>query len=427
MISDILNLMSEKLKTHTTNILNWAEKHMKTDVRYLAKGSFWLLSSQAVNFILTFILLWVFANLLPKEIYGQYRFFITIVSLLGLAALPGMTTAMVQAVAQGKLGVYKPIVNTRIRWGFWGSFGGLIGAIYYYLQEDITMSLLFLLVAIFVPFINSYVSYDAYLNGIKDFRLMAILHTIQRIFVVLILVIAITLTKNIFIILTTYLLSMTLSFKLAEYYTLKTHPPNNTTDPSAITYGKHLSLMSLMRAGANYADKIALWYLAGPLQLAQYVIAVAIPQELTAALGQISRLALPKMSNRHKSELRQSLLRKVAIYFFAIIPIIVLYIISAPLIFSLFLPQYIDSVFFSQLASLLIISAPVLLLTQYFYAIKHTKALYIMNTAEPLALIILYLILIPLYGVIGVIIASLIRFILLFIALIILFLNSHAE
>lgn len=415
------------MKQKFTYLLKWSEKYTKTDMNYLAHGGFWLLGSQAVNFVLAFVLLWVFANMLPKEIYGQYRFFITVISLLGLAALPGMTTAMVYAVAKGKLGVYRPIVSTRIRWGLLGSLGAILGAVYYYLQADTTMSLLFLLVAIFVPFINSYVSYDAYLNGLKDFRLMAILHTAQRVVVILALVTAIIFTENIFVILGTYLLGMTLSFKLAEYYTLKIHPPNNKTDPSAITYGKHLSLMSLMRAGANYADKISLWYLAGPVQLAQYVVAVAIPQELTAALGQISRLALPKMSNRSKAELKQSLLHKVGIYFIAMIPIIILYIISAPFIFSLFLPQYLDSVFFSQLASLLIISAPIILLTQYFYATKHTKALYIMNTAEPIALMILYLILIPLYGIIGVIVASLIRFILLFIALLIVFLNDSTE
>jgi len=335
--------------------------------------------------------------------------------------------ALTHAVALGKRATFFPLLHARIRWGLIGSIGALIGFAYYFWQGDTNLRQIFILIALFVPFIESYTLYSAYLNGVKDFRSMAILYTLQRAFVISILISVIFLTHQVFFILLAYLVTMTTSFYIAQIWTLRVHPVNNEFDDNALIYSKHLSIMSVMRSGAQYLDKVALWYLAGPVQVAQYVVSVSIPQELSAAFGQISRLALPKMSTRSKTELRQSLLRKLMIYFLGVIPVIIIYIISAPFFFNTFLPQYTDSIFYSQIASLIIISAPIGLLAQYFYAIKHTKALYIMNTVEPVMLVTLYVVLIPLLGIIGVLAASIFRYVFLTIVLIWLFVGDKTE
>jgi len=415
------------MKLKLIKAIRWTEKYTRTDMVYLVKGGFWLLSSQAINFILALVLLWVFANLVSKEVYGQYRFLITVISLLALTSLNGTNVALTHAVALGKRATFFPLLHARIRWGLIGSIGALIGFAYYFWQGDTNLRQIFILIALFVPFIESYTLYSAYLNGVKDFRSMAILYTLQRAFVISILISVIFLTHQVFFILLAYLVTMTTSFYIAQIWTLRVHPVNNEFDDNALIYSKHLSIMSVMRSGAQYLDKVALWYLAGPVQVAQYVVSVSIPQELSAAFGQISRLALPKMSTRSKTELRQSLLRKLMIYFLGVIPVIIIYIISAPFFFNTFLPQYTDSIFYSQIASLIIISAPIGLLAQYFYAIKHTKALYIMNTVEPVMLVTLYVVLIPLLGIIGVLAASIFRYVFLTIVLIWLFVGDKTE
>jgi len=408
-------------------ILKWSEKYTKTDMLYLARGSFWLLASQAVNFVLALVLLWIFANLVSKEVYGEYRFLITAISLLALTSLSGSGIALTHAIALGKRGTFFPLLRTRIRYGLIGSIGALVGTCYYAWQGDTGLAQAFVLIALFIPFIESYTLYAAYLNGLKDFRLMSILHTLQRIATVSALAAAVIFTQSVFWILLTYLVGMTLSFRLAQAVTLHTYPVNDEYDDAAQTYAKHLSLMTIMRSGASHLDKVALWYLVGPVAVAQYVVAVAMPNELNAAFGQIARLALPKMSTRTKSELQQSMLRKLGMYIIAIVPVAILYVLAAPFIFNTFLPQYIDSIFFSQLAAVLIIAAPLGLLTQYFYATKHTTALYIMNTLEPIVLIGLYAVLIPLFGIVGVITASFVRFIFLFASLLFFFLQDRTE
>jgi len=409
------------------HILKWSEKYTKTDMTYLIKGSFWLLTSQAINFVLALVLLWVFANLVSKEVYGEYRFLLTVVSILGLTSLSGTAVALTHSVALGKRATFYPLLHARIRFGLIGSLGALIGAAYYLWQGNTNLAQTFTLIALFVPFVESYTLYASYLNGVKDFRLISILHTLQRIATVGALVTVVILTQSVFWILATYLVAMTLAFKIAQACTLRVHPLNNENDEEALPYAKHLSLMSIMRSGAQYLDKVALWYLAGPVALAQYVVAIAMPNELIAAFSQISRLALPKMSARNKTELQQSLLRKLFIYFIAMIPVVVAYVLFAPFIFATFLPQYIDSVFYSQLATILIIAAPLGLLTQYFFATKHTTALYIMNTLEPIVLIALYALLIPLFGIVGVITASFVRYIFVFISLLFFFFRDRTQ
>ena len=408
-------------------ILKWSEKYTKTDMTYLVKGSFWLLTSQAINFVLALVLLWVFANLVSKEVYGEYRFLLTIVTILGLTSLSGTAVALIHSVALGKRATFFPLLHARMRFGLIGSAGAFIGAVYYVWQGNIRLAETFTLIAVFVPFIESYTLYVAYLNGLKDFRLMSILHTLQRITTVSALVLAIIFTQSVFWILFTYLVGMIIALKLAQAWTLRTYPLNGEFDEAALPYAKHLSLMSIMRSVAQHLDKVALWYLVGPIALAQYVVAVAMPNELIAAFSQISKLALPKMSTRNKTELQQSMLRKIFIYFIAMIPVIAAYVLLAPYVFTVFLPQYIDSIFYSQLATILIIAAPLGLLTQYFYATKHTAALYIMNTLEPVVLITLYAIFIPVFGVVGVIAASFIRYVFLFMSLLFFFFKDRAK
>ena len=417
--------MITAVKNRLIEALKWSEKYTKTDMVYLATGGSWLLSAQFVNFVSAFFLLWLFANFLPKEVYGQYRFLITIVALLGLFALPGMNTAVVGATALNKTGTYKLAIRQKLLWGTLAFLGGAVMSIYYFVQNDLTLSILFAIIAIFTPFISTYTLYESHLNGLKKFELMSVLQIIQRSVVVVTLVTAIFLTENIILILLAYLISMLFSFKLSEYIALRKYPLNDLNELDAIKYGKKLSLISALRSGSQYLDKISLWYFAGPVQVAQYVVAVSIPNEISAASGQLSKLALPKMSVRDKFELKNSLLRKVFIYFIFLIPVAILYIISVPIIFNTFLPQYQDSIFFSQLASLLILSAPIGLLTQYFYATKHIKALYVVNIIEPIVLIICYMALIPLFGIIGVITASLVRFVIIFIMLVYYLLNEE--
>jgi len=257
------------------------------------------------------------------------------------------------------------------------------------------------MISFFVPILETFAIYTGYLQGLKNFKLQAFLYSLQRIIVVLITIIAILFSGNLFIVMLTYLITTSLMQWLGYFITLTKYPPNLNIDSEAISFGKYLSLIGLARIGAQGLDKIALWYFAGSVQVAMYVISIALPGEIVSAFGQINNVAFTKMAEKEHFNLRLSLLKKYFTFFLLLIPIVIIYILAVPLVFKLMFPQYLDSVFFTQIASLLILFVPNGLLNHYLIITNHKRGLYTINFSEPLITLLLYALLIPFLGVIG--------------------------
>ena len=92
--------MIGKIKTKIYKLLRWSEKYTKTDMVYLAKGASWLTSGQIISSFAIVLLAIAFANLIPRETYGTYKYVISVVGALSIFTLPGINTAVVQAVAR---------------------------------------------------------------------------------------------------------------------------------------------------------------------------------------------------------------------------------------------------------------------------------------------------------------------------------------
>ena len=144
--------MVKILKVKTYNFLRWTEKWLKTDMVYFSRGGFWLTAGQMFSSLSAFLLSIAFANLLPKETYGTYKYVLSIASILSIPTLSGMTTSLAQAIASGSDGSFIPAVKARIKWGLLGALASLILASYYFYQADTTLTISFLMAAVFLPF-----------------------------------------------------------------------------------------------------------------------------------------------------------------------------------------------------------------------------------------------------------------------------------
>ena len=101
-------------KTH--RILRKSEKYTKTDMVYLAKGGFWITAGQAISSGSIFLLAITFANLIPQETYGTYKYVLSITGILSILTLRGMDTTVLQAIARNFEGVLLPVLKTKIKW-----------------------------------------------------------------------------------------------------------------------------------------------------------------------------------------------------------------------------------------------------------------------------------------------------------------------
>ncbi|MBC8465154.1 MAG: oligosaccharide flippase family protein [Parcubacteria group bacterium] len=393
----------KRLKSHIHTLLTKGSEKIGTDLVYIVKGGTWLALGQGVASLGGICLAIAFANLLSIETYGNLKFILSFLSLLSIPTIQGMNLAIVRTVAQGNEATIYPALSLRMKGGFIGSLASLGVALYFTTTNASSLVFGFLILACAVPFFQTLPLWKDYLNGKKKFRTLSIYQSTGNILRITVIIITLFITQNIFFILGAYLLTHILTHAATFLITLKRYPPNTRKDVTTTPYAFHLSAMSVLDTIANQVDKILLFFFLGPASIAIYAFALRPVEELRNLLQSISKLNIPKLSMRDLPTLRHTLSKKVLLFSLAIIPFVALYIILAPLFFSLVFPQYESAVIYSQVFSLTLILYPKKIMWHVLTAHAQKKELYVLNTLIPLIKIALFFTLLPLYSIWGVI------------------------
>jgi O-antigen/teichoic acid export membrane protein len=409
--------MMDDLKQKAVGALRWSEKYTKTDMVYLAKGGGWLMVGRAISMLSVFLLSVAFANLLPKETYGMYKYIISVVSLLGLFTLSGMGTAVSQSVARGFEGTLKPAIRAEIRWGLIGGLLALLMGLYYLVNHSNMLAICFGMVGLILPFTNVYYLYSFVLQGRKMFDRAVKYDSLVQITYTLAAFAALVLTRNLYVMLVVYLLSLSL-FQYVTYRLVKKGLGlNDKIDPAAVGYGKHLSLMGVLGL-ATLADQILVYHLLGPVQLAIYAMAIAPPEQLKGVLKMVMQLALPKFATQTKEMVKAAVFRKIWVFSAFISLGVVVYIFFAPIFYGYIFPKYLESIVLSQIYVISLIASAALLPVSAFQAVGATKELYKLNLSGTVIQLILLIVGIYFWGLPGAIAArATTRFMELFYAL----------
>jgi O-antigen/teichoic acid export membrane protein len=393
---------SEKL----SDWIGSASDFLKTDVAYTLKGGSFLTLGNFVSVIANFALAFFFARLLPKEIYGTYSYILAWISVLGIFALSGMDTAVIQSVSRGFESSFISGWKNKVKYGFMGTVASLLIGAYYNYNGNQTLSLAFFAAAIFIPFLNSFQIYNAYLLGKKEFKTSACYAISGQLFIALTLITALYLTNNIVYLISAYLIANFIpNFVFFIRTKLKTQLSISEEDSGLISYAKHLSLINVISVIASYLDQFLAFHFLGPVNLANYAFATAPPEQIKGLFKGLPDLALPKFSERTEEDLKKTMLRKIIILTIFTIVIVGIYIVLAPWFYKIFFPRYIDSVFLSQIFALSLLNTPPALIIGAITAHKKIKKLYWFNTVSPIFQILIMSILTPLYGLMGLILA----------------------
>lgn len=389
------------------NLLIKTQKYTGTDNTYLAKYGSYLTIGNILSMLASLILSIAFARLLPREVYGQYRYILSIMAILAISSLNGMNNAIIRGVARGFDGVLKSGFKTKLKWSLLGALAAIGVAIYFWFQGNTEFSVSFLIVAVFLPLYKSGEVYQFYLNGKKLFGKKVAYTTIVQIVSTLIIIFTLFFTKNLVILILAYFLSYSLLRAFFLFWTIKKIRPNKSNDPETITYGKHLSLIDLLTLLSQQIDKILLFSFIGPVQLAVYSFATLPVEYIRTPLQSIQELALPKLSVKSSDDIKKTLPKKLIKASIMITITIMVYIILTPYFFKILYPEYLDSIFYSRLFSFSLLVFPMSMMTLALQAKKKTKELYKVNIINSIIRILFFAILIPLYGILGVIIAIL--------------------
>ena len=389
--------------------LDGASEFLGTNLFYTLKGGFALTLNNFISVIVNFILAIFFARLLPKEIYGAYSYILAWISVFGIFALPGMDTAVTQSVSHGFESSLVLGLKKKMRYGIWGTLAALIMGGYYFYNGNQTLAAVFFISAAFIPILSSFQIYNAYLMGKKEFKTSAFYGITGQIFTALVLMAAVYLTDNIVYIVSAYIFATVLpNFIFFVKTKIKAAKIESPSDPGIVAYAKHLSLINVISMITPYVDQFLAFHFLGAANLATYAFATAPPEQIKGLFKGISDLALPKFSERSEKELKKTMTRKIIILSVFVALVVGAYIILAPLFYKIVFPQYIDAVFLSQVFALSILNAPPTLIMGALSAHKKIKKLYLFNIVSPLFQILTMVILTPLYGLMGLVVARII-------------------
>lgn len=402
--------MLKTTKQKLYKIIRKSERFFQTDMIYLLKGSGWLGVSNVVSSALTFLLAIAFANLLPAETYGVYRYVIAVTSILALFSLNQLNTAVARSVARGYEGSSFTGMKVKFRWSLIGAASAILLGGYYLYQSDPTLGWSFIVAGLLLPFFNTFNTFGYFLNGKGLFKERSILAIITKAISVGSLVVVILLTNSVTLLVATYFGVSVLLSLLFTYLVFTKHQPNEKTEEGMVSYGKHLSIMGAVQGVANYLDKVLLWHFLGPLEVALFAFAQAPVETLRQIIKKsLGTTAFTKLSKKDFDTTRRTLPTKINKLFLLIVPIMVVYIIATPYIYNILFPQYVASIPFAQVLALMLLGVPFTFYNSFLLAQAKQKDLYITDLTVSFTLIISLLIFTPLWGIWGVVLAKLTR------------------
>src|SRR3989344_4610471 len=342
------------LRPHIATLTTLLERHLRTDANYLLHGGFWLTVGQVVSIIAGFSLALAFGNLVPKEVFGNYKFVFSLAGLFATISLTAMGSAVTQAVARGYDGALAQGLLTYLWWSIPSVVATGAGAVYYFWNGNIEIGYSLLIVAVCAPLLSGFNLYSSFLQGKKDFRRSTIygffLSTVSPLIMVGLILAGARYSVPLFI--AVYYFSMVALSIYFHFRTVAIYKPTTRADPETLRYGTHLSFINVLGRIAAYVDKVLVFHFLGAAPLAVYIA-------------------------------------------------------LAPTFFRLLFPQYLDAVLYSQALGLVILSAPGMWMGQTLIAHMRKWELYVVNIINPLFKMGLFVALIPFFGIWGAIAATL--------------------
>ncbi len=382
-----------------------------TDNIYIARGGFWTSVSFVVSTLVSAGITLAFANFLSKEAFGTYRYAQSLFGALSFLTFTGINTAVTQMIAEGHLTIVSYSIRLQIKYNIAFTLATLSLALYFWINQNATLAYSLGIAAIGFPIITTFNTYGAVLAGRKQFPTSALYGSLSTIFLGAVLIGTLASTNYVPLIMLAYCVGNALPTLYFYRKTLATLPPQTSTSQerqSLWSYARHISLINVFSTLSQYADKIILFHYFGAVQLATYAIAQAIPERIRGFSKNINNIILPKVASRSIGEIQKIFYTRVLQAFGIGLLISGLYILAAPLIFHTFLPQYIDSLRYSQVLSLsLALTMPGGYVASVFYGKKLVKTIYLSSVSAHISRILLFWILGKQFGVWGLIGASL--------------------
>ena len=399
-------------------MIRWAaiilQNFLRTDIHYLARGSFWLGIGRIFGALVAFGLSVLYARYLPKELYGDYRYVLSGLGALGIFALPGVATVITRGVARGFEGTFRRGSLLIFASSFGVMLGGFGIAVWFFLHGNAVLGWGFIVAALFMPFAEGLGNWRAYFDGRRMFYEKTLWNIGANLFyglsmmgaVGIILMFSLYPWQSLIVLLGMSVLGHALPNIVAYLFAMRRVPRGAPSEQGALRYGVYLSFLDVPSTVVMYLDGILLHAFIGPSALAIYSFAIAAPEQMKGLMSAAAITAFPKISQRTdtieaRQEIKKTLPAKLlrASLFTALA--VAAYILAAPFLFHIFLPAYQESVPYSKVFAVSLVFFPFGLFGTALKTEGNLKKVFGYQTAAPVAQIIFLFLLIPSFGLWG--------------------------
>ncbi|PJE64594.1 MAG: hypothetical protein COU90_02020 [Candidatus Ryanbacteria bacterium CG10_big_fil_rev_8_21_14_0_10_43_42] len=393
------------------------ERFLRTDTSYIFQNSAWLSVANIVQTIIALGLSIIFARYLTKDLYGDYRYILSIIGMLGVFALPGVSLALTRSVARGFAGTFRESARIIFLSTFLITLGGFSTALYFFLQGNIPLAESLLVIALAAPFIDGLGTWRAYLDGRKEFRKKTFLNIAGYLFYGILIASAVgtfyihelSHTEGLFLLIGAYAIGYAIPNIISFLLTLRTTPVTEENDPASLRYGLHLSLLDIPSTIASHIDSFLLFTYLGPSAVAVYAFAIVPVQRLRGFLDIIPNIAFPKIVGKMDNPaewdtFKQTITRRTYRAVTITTLIVLTYVLVAPLLFNILFPRYTESVLLSQIFALSLVLYPFNIFGVILKAEGTIKNVYAFKILSPVIKIVAVFALIPWFGIWGAII-----------------------
>lgn len=379
------------------------------DMVYFASGNFWLLGGRIITTGSGLILTIAFANLLPPETFGAYKYILAVAGFIAAFTLNGLGAAALRAIGKGYQDAIPSVFRSALLWSLPASAVALTGGGYYLFMGNPTLGWSLVVIAIFNPLLSNLSLTKSLFVATGDFKRATYYNIIRVTFQTFIIILSLLLTKNVFIVATTYFVASSLIGYITYLHSLKALKIKDdpTHAPATTQYAIHMSALGALQLVAGQLDQLLLWHFASPVALAMYAIALGPTRELRSLSENINAIAFPKMAQKTRSDASLTVRKRSRHLFFVYVFIVIAYIFAAPYLFKFLFPQYLDAVFPSQLLALGMLFQSRLLADLFLLSHGTVKDRYAITVPAQVLKIVLMFALIPPFGLYGAIVATL--------------------
>lgn len=350
--------MIATLRRKIVALLLWSQRYTRADMLYIARGGFWVLISQGVNSTLSLALIVAFANLVPKETYGTYTYILSIAGVLNIFTLTGMNAAVVRATAKGASGVLRATVLYQLKWNVLMLVTFFVISGYYFARGDTVLATAFSILGLFIPATLAFNTYGAFLEGKKEFKIVNISRMVSTIVYVGGMLTAILWSGEVAWLIATYAVTTFVSVLFFYVRTVRAYKEDSATGVSeTLKYGRELTYIQFIDPIASQIDKIILGHFWGPVQLATYSLALAVPNKASSLMKSWVSIGLPKFAEKTPKNINTVFYKRLFQGMLLGTLVAIVYVLLSPYLFRYVLPQYLESIFYSQLLAVSFIFA----------------------------------------------------------------------